>query len=408
MVNFFIQRPIFATVIAIMIVLAGGVTMRLLPVAQFPPITPPTIQVSAFYPGASAEVVERTVTTPLEQQINGVEGMLYLSSVSSDSGSASITVTFNVGYDLDLAAQDVQNRAQNALAQLPSEVVQQGVSVTKQSTDFTLAVNVISPDGRYDDAFLSNYADLHISDVLRRIPGMGQVVLFGARTYAMRIWLDADKLANMSLTAMDVVNAVSEQNIQTAAGAIGQPPARRGQQFQYSVTTQGRLTDAAEFGNIIVRTRADGSIVYVKDVARVELGSQDYGSFVRLNGGPTAFVAVYTLPGGNSLDVARQVKAQMERLAKRFPEGMAYTIVYDTTSFVQESITEVLLTLIEAILLGAPRRVHFPSELACHIDSRSHHPRVPDRHLRPDEGAGILDQFVDALWPGVSYRSRGG
>ena len=351
MVNFFIQRPIFATVIAIMIVLAGGVTMRLLPVAQFPPITPPTIQVSAFYPGASAEVVERTVTTPLEQQINGVQGMLYLSSSSSDSGSSSITVTFNVGYDLDLAAQDVQNRAQNALAQLPSEVVQQGVSVTKQSTDFTLAVNVISPDGHYDDAFLSNYADLHITDVLRRIPGIGQVVLFGARTYAMRIWLDADKLANLSLTAMDVANAVSEQNIQTAAGAIGQPPARSGQQFQYSVTTQGRLSDASQFENIIVRTRADGSIVYVKDVARVELGSQDYGSFVRLNGGPTAFVAVYTLPGGNSLDVARQVKAQMERLAMRFPEGMAYTIVYDTTSFVQESITEVLLTLIEAILL---------------------------------------------------------
>jgi hydrophobe/amphiphile efflux-1 (HAE1) family protein len=351
LVNFFIERPVFATVIAIIIVLAGGVTIFLLPVAQFPPITPPTIQVGAFYPGASAEVVERTVTTPLEQQINGVEGMLYVSSSSSNSGSAGITVTFQVGYDLDLAAQDVQNRAQNALSKLPSEVVQQGVSVTKQSTDFTLAVNLISPDGRYDDVFLSNYADLHISDVLRRIPGIGQVLLFGARTYAMRIWLDADKLANLGLTAMDVASAVGEQNIQAATGAIGQPPAQRGQQFQYTVTTQGRLTDAAEFENIIVRTRLDGSIVHVKDVARVELGSQDYGSFVRLNGGATAFVAIYTLPGGNALDVAHQVKAQMERLAKRFPAGMAYTIVYDTTAFVQESITEVLLTLGEAILL---------------------------------------------------------
>jgi hydrophobe/amphiphile efflux-1 (HAE1) family protein len=351
LVNFFIQRPIFATVIAIIIVLAGGVTIFRLPVAQFPPITPPTIQVGAFYPGASAEVVERTVTTPLEQQINGVQGMLYLSSSSGNNGSSGITITFDIGTDLDLAAQDVQNRAQNALAQLPSEVVQQGVSVTKQSTDFTLAVNLISPDGRYDDAFLSNYADLHVSDVLRRIPGIGQVLLFGARTYAMRIWLDADKMASLGLTAMDVYNAVGEQNIQAAAGSIGQPPAPRDQQFQYTVTTQGRLTEAAEFEHIIVRTQADGSIVYLKDVARVELGSQDYSSFVRLNGGPTAFVAIYTLPGGNALDVASQVKAQMERLAKRFPEGMAHTIVYDTTSFVKESITEVLLTLVEAILL---------------------------------------------------------
>jgi hydrophobe/amphiphile efflux-1 (HAE1) family protein len=351
LVNFFIQRPIFATVIAIIIVLAGGVTIFRLPVAQFPPITPPTIQVGAFYPGASAEVVERTVTTPLEQQINGVQGMLYLSSSSGNNGSSGITITFDIGTDLDLAAQDVQNRAQNALAQLPSEVVQQGVSVTKQSTDFTLAVNLISPDGRYDDAFLSNYADLHVSDVLRRIPGIGQVLLFGARTYAMRIWLDADKLASLGLTAMDVYNAIGEQNIQAAAGSIGQPPAPRDQQFQYTVTTQGRLTEAAEFEHIIVRTQADGSIVYLRDVARVELGSQDYSSFVRLNGGPTAFVAIYTLPGGNALDVASQVKAQMERLAKRFPEGMAYTIVYDTTSFVKESITEVLLTLVEAILL---------------------------------------------------------
>jgi hydrophobe/amphiphile efflux-1 (HAE1) family protein len=351
LINFFIQRPVFATVIAIIIVLAGGLAILLLPVAQFPPITPPTIQVSAFYPGASAEVVERTVTTPLEAQINGVEGMLYMSSMSSNGGSMGITITFNVGYDLNIAAQDVQNRAQNALAQLPSEVAQQGVSVSRQSTDFTLAVNLISPDGRYDDVFLSNYADLHITDVLRRIPGIGQVIIYGARTYAMRIWLDPDKLANLSLTALDVINAVSEQNLQVATGSIGQPPARQGQQFQYALTTQGRLTDASEFENIIVRTSADGSIVYVKDVARVELGAQDYSSYVRLNGQGTAFIVIFSLPGGNNLDVARQVKAQMEHLVKRFPEGMTYTIVYDTTKFVQESISEVLITLVEAVLL---------------------------------------------------------
>ncbi len=351
MINFFIQRPVFASVIALIIVLAGGVSILLLPVAQFPPITPPTIQVSAFYPGASAEVVERTVTTPLEEQINGVEGMLYMSSRSSNGGSMGITITFDVGYDLNIAGQDVQNRAQNALAQLPAEVVQQGVSVSKQSTDFTLAVNLTSPDSRYDDLFLSNYADLHISDVLRRIPGIGQVFIYGARTYAMRLWLDPDKLASLGLTATDVINAVVEQNTQVAAGAIGQPPARRGQPFQYTITTQGRLTEPSEFEDIIVRTRSDGSIVRMKDIARVELGAQDYGSFVRLNGGDTAFIAIFTLPGGNALDVARQVKDQMERLAKHFPEGMAYTIVYDTTRFVQQSISEVLLTLVEAILL---------------------------------------------------------
>ncbi|HXH10260.1 MAG TPA: multidrug efflux RND transporter permease subunit [Alphaproteobacteria bacterium] len=351
MIDFFIQRPVFASVIAIIIVLAGGVAILLLPVAQFPPITPPTIQVSAFYPGASAEVVERTVTTPLEEQINGVEGMLYMSSRSSNGGSMGITITFDVGYDLNIAGQDVQNRAQNALAQLPAEVVQQGVSVSKQSTDFTLAVNLTSPDGRYDDLFLSNYADLHISDVLRRIPGIGQVFIYGARTYAMRLWLDPDKLASLGLTAMDVINAVVEQNTQVAAGAIGQPPVRRGQSFQFTITTQGRLTEPSEFEAIILRTRSDGSIVRMKDIARVELGAQDYGSFVRLNGRDTAFIAIFTLPGGNALDVARQVKAQMERLAKHFPEGMAYTIVYDTTRFVRQSISEVLLTLVEAILL---------------------------------------------------------
>ena len=351
MVDFFIQRPIFASVIAIVVVLAGAVSIPTLAVTQFPPIAPPTVQVSATYTGASAEVVERTVTTPIEEQLNGVKGMMYMSSRSSNDGSMTLTVTFEIGYDLDIAAVDVQNRVAIAQAQLPEDVSRYGITVTKQSTDFTLAVNLISPDGRHDDVFLSNYADIHVSDVLKRIPGVGQVIIYGARTYSMRLWLRPDKLASMGLTALDVAQAVREQNTQVAAGQIGQPPVPPGQQFQYSITTLGRLSEASEFENIIIRTRADGSMVRVKDIGRVELGAQDYGSYVRLNGTPTANIGVFQLPGGNALDVARRVRAEMERLAPRFPEGVKYTIIYDTTMFLTESIKEVLITLLEAIVL---------------------------------------------------------
>ncbi len=351
MVNFFIDRPIFASVIAMVIVLAGGICIFTLPIDQFPQITPPTIQVTASYTGASAEVIEKTVTTPLEESINGVEGMIYLQSESSDDGSMTITVTFDVGYDIDIAEVDTQIRTQNALPQLPEEVYREGVLVRKQSTDFTVAVDLISPDGRYDDAFLSNYAEINISDVLRRIAGVGQVIIYGERKYSMRVWLNPDKMASMGLTASDVVSAVREQNQQVVAGAIGQPPSPPGQHFQYTITTLGRLEDVSQFEDIVVRTSPDGSVVRVRDVARVELGAEEYDSYVHLNGSGTANIAVYTYPGGNAIQVSKDVREAMERLSKRFPDGLEYTIIYDVTMFVKESIKEVIITLLEAIIL---------------------------------------------------------
>jgi hydrophobe/amphiphile efflux-1 (HAE1) family protein len=351
LINFFIERPVFASVIAIVIVIAGAISIPTLPVAQFPEITPPTVQVTASYTGANAEVVEETVTTPLEESINGVEGMIYMDSVSNDDGTMTITVTFDVGYDLDIAEVDTQIRVQNALPQLPDEVYREGVLVRKVSTDFVIAVNLISPDGKYDDLFLSNYAEINITEVLKRIPGVGQVIIYGEREYSMRVWLDPDKLASLGLTASDVANAVREQNQQVAAGAIGQPPAPRGQQFQYTITTLGLLDEVSEFEDIIVRTQSDGSVVRIKDVARVELGAQDYSSYVHIDGRATANIGVLTFPGANDLEVAKQVRAEMERLSKRFPEGLEYEIIYDTTLFVKESIKEVIKTLFEAILL---------------------------------------------------------
>jgi len=348
-VDFFIRRPIFASVIALVITLAGAICIPRLPIALFPEITPPTVQVRATYTGAPADVVESTVTTPLEEQINGVEGMIYMSSVSANDGTSIIIVSFDVGYDLDIAAVDVQNRAQIALPQLPAEVQRQGVTVKKQSTDLTVVVNLISPDGSRDELYLSNYATINITDVLRRINGVGDVLNFVGQDYSMRIWLDPDRLANLGLTATDVVDVVREQNAQVASGQIGQPPAPSNQQFQYPIITLGRLANVEQFEDIIVRTKSDGSVVRVKDVGRVELGAQSYNSYSRLNGQPSIPLGVFQLPGGNALQVANEVRAEMERLSKRFPQGVSYRIAYDTTMFVRESIKEVMITLFEAL-----------------------------------------------------------
>ncbi len=348
-VDFFIWRPIFATVLAILITLAGAICIPTLPIAVFPEVTPPTVQVKATYTGAPAAVVESTVTVPLEEQINGVEGMIYMSSTSANDGSSIITVTFGVGYDLDIAAVDTQNRAQIAQPQLPDEVNRQGVTVKKQSPDFVIAVDLVSPDKSRDQLYLSNYASIHIVDVLKRVPGVGDVVVFGARDYAMRIWLNPDRLANLGLTATDVVSAIKEQNAQVPAGQIGQPPVPRGQRFQYPIVTQGRLSSVPEFENIIVRTRPDGSVVRIRDVGRVELGAQDYSTYAQVNTNPTINIAIYQLPGGNALDIAGRVRAEMQKLEARFPPGVGYTIVYDTTMFVRQSIREVLITLLEAL-----------------------------------------------------------
>ena len=348
-VNFFIDRPIFASVLAIVITVAGAVAIPFLPIAQYPEITPPQVVVQAAYPGASAEVVEQTVTTPIEQQVNGVENMLYMSSRSGSDGTMTLTVTFEVGTDLDIAAVNVQNRVAIAQAKLPPDVVRQGLSITKQSPDLVEIVALTSPDGSRDELYLSNYATLQVVDVLARVPGVGQVVVFNGRDYGMRVWLNPDTLAGHGLTAGDVAAAVREQNVQAAAGQIGQPPAPRGQQFQYTVTTRGRLATPAEFEDIILRTRSDGSILRLRDVGRVELGAQSYGSFGRVGGTPAALVGIFQLPDANALDVSRGVQAAMARLAPGFPSGVAFTRPYNTTEFVRVSITEVVETLLIAI-----------------------------------------------------------
>jgi multidrug efflux pump len=348
-VNFFIDRPIFASVLAIVIVVAGAVAIPFLPIAMFPEITPPRVVVQATYPGASAEVVEQTVTTPIEEQVNGAENMIYMSSRSGSDGTMTLTVTFKVGTDLDIAAVDVQNRVAIAEAKLPADVVRQGLTITKQSPDLVEIVALTSPDGSRDELYLANHATLQIVDVLARVPGVGQVQVFNGRDYGMRVWLNPDRLASLGLTAGDVADAVREQNVQAAAGQIGQPPAPRGQPFQYTVTTRGRLSTAAEFEDIILRTRPDGSVLRVRDVARVELGAQSYGGFGRLGGKPAALIGIFQLPGANALDMDRGVRAAMERLAPRFPSGVAYTLPYDTTQFVRVSIEEVVQTLLIAI-----------------------------------------------------------
>ena len=348
-VNFFIDRPIFASVLAIVIVVAGAVAIPFLPIAQYPEITPPQVVVTATYPGASAEVVEQTVATPIEQQVNGVEDMIYMSSRSGSDGTMTLTVTFKVGADLDIAAVNVQNRVSIAQAKLPADVTRQGLTIVKQSPDLVEIVALTSPDGSRDELYLANYATLQVVDVLARVRGVGQVTVFNGRDYGMRLWLNPDRLAGLGLTAGDVADAVREQNLQAAAGQIGQPPSLPGQQFQYTVTTRGRLSTPAEFEDIILRTRADGSLLRVRDVARVELGAQSYGSFGRVHGAPAALVGIFQLPGANALDVSRGVQAAVARLAPSFPSGVTHTRPYNTTEFVRVSIEEVVLTLIIAI-----------------------------------------------------------
>jgi len=351
LVDFFINRPVLATVLAILITLIGGISIPILPIAQFPEISPPTVNVAATFTGASSEVVEETVTTPIEEQINGVEGMTYISSDSSNDGTMSINVTFEIGYDLDIAAVDVQNRVQLATPRVPEEVSKYGISVNKQSTSLILAVNLISPDGSRDDLFLSNYIDIHISDVLKRIPGVGNLTIWGEREYSMRIWLNPDKLASLAITTTDVANAIEEQNVQVAAGSIGQPPIPKGQQFQFTITTLGRLENVEEFEDIIIRANPDGSVVRIKDVATVDLGAETYTTKATLDGGNTVGIGTYQLPGANALDLAKEIRAAMELLKEDFPSGVDYAIIYDTTKFVTESIKEVVITLFEAFIL---------------------------------------------------------
>ncbi len=349
--RFFIDRPLFAAVISTFLVIAGLAAMRALPIAQYPEIAPPVVTVQAVYPGASAQTLEQTVASPLENAINGVPGMIYMNSSSSAAGTVQIQVTFEIGTNVDIAAVNVNNRVKQVEPRLPEEVRRQGVTVERGSSAFLQVLAFYAPDGRYDDLFTSNYVTLNVLDNLKRLPGTTNVQIFGAKDYAMRIWLKPERLAQLKLTPNDVIAAVNEQNAQFTAGKVGQSPTAKNQDLVYTVTTRGRLSDPKQFEQIIVRSNPDASTVRLSDVARVELGSKDYEFMGRFNGKPATLVGIFLSPGANALEVAKTVEAEMAVLSQRFPEGLSFSIPYDTTRFVRVSIGEVLKTLGEAMLL---------------------------------------------------------
>lgn len=349
--RFFIDRPIFAAVIAVVIAVVGALAFIGLPVSQYPDIVPPTVTVSAQYPGASAETVASTVAAPIEQEINGVDDMLYQSSQSTGDGKVTITVTFRIGTDLDAAQVLVQNRVAVAVPRLPEEVQRLGVVTRKTTPDFLMVVNLQSPDGTFDRDYLSNYALTQVRDRLARLDGVGDVQLFGSRDYAMRVWIDPGRAAALDLTAGEIVSALRAQNVQVSSGSIGQPPYDRGEAFQLGVEMQGRLTTPQQFGEVVIRSDADGRQVRVRDVARVELGAQDYGVNTYLSNKPTVVIAVMQRPGSNALDAAEKVKAEMDALSQRFPKDLEYSVIYNPTEFISQSIDAVYRTLLEAVLL---------------------------------------------------------
>ncbi len=351
MVKFFINRPIFATVLALIIVVAGLVTLNVLPIAQYPDITPPTVLVSAVYPGADAQTVSQTVGLPIEQQVNGVDGMLYMSSNSSSSGAYSLTITFAVGTDIDMATVMVQNRVSIAQSSLPEAVIVQGITTRKQSSNIVMMLSLTSKDPLYDGLYLSNYASLNLTDQLARLPGVGSVNVMGAGSYSMRIWLDPEVMRIRNLTPDMVFQAISTQNRQVSAGYVGQPIAQANNPYQYTLTVKGRLTTPEEFGNIIIRTEQGGKILRLKDIARTELGSSSYNVTSQLKGQQAAAIAIYQLPGSNSLEVSKAVRAKMEEIAATLPQGVEYNVTLDTTEVINASIDEVLVTFLETTAL---------------------------------------------------------
>lgn len=350
--KFFINRPIFATVLALIIVVAGLVTLNILPVAQFPDITPPTVQVSAVYPGANAETVAQTVGIPIEQQVNGVDGMLYMSSTSSSSGAYSLTITFAVGTDIDMATVQVQNRVSVAQSSLPEPVVVQGVTVQKQSSNIVMFLTMTAKDSVYDGLYLTNYAKLNLVDQLTRVPGVGAVNVMGAGDYSMRVWLDPEAMRIRSISPAEVYQAIQAQNMEVSAGTVGQPIGKNNANaYQYTLSVKGRLSTPDEFGNIILRTEGGGKMLRLKDIARIDVGSASYSVVSQLRGRPTAAIAIYQQPGSNSLDVSKGVKAKMQELAQSFPSGVEYSVTLDTTDVINASIDEVLITFLETTLL---------------------------------------------------------
>jgi multidrug efflux pump len=349
--QFFVDRPIMAAVLSLIFVIAGSIAVFKLPIAEYPEVVPPTVVVHASYPGANPEVIAETVATPLEEQINGVEGMLYTASQATSDGTMTLTVTFALGTDLNNAQVEVQNRVAQALPKLPEEVQRLGVTTQKSSPDLTMVVHLTSPDKRYDMLYLSNYARLHVKDLLARLDGVGDVQIFGAGEYSMRVWLDPQKLAQRNMTTGDIVHAIQEQNVAVAAGALNAPPVPGNTDFQLNINTQGRLSTVDDFRNIIVRTDSDGSVVHLSDVARVELGSDQYALRSLLNNQPAVAIPIFARPGSNAIQISNEVRATMAQLKKEFPEGVDYSIVYDPTVFVRGSIEAVAHTLLEAIFL---------------------------------------------------------
>jgi len=348
-VDFFIQRPVFATVCSLFIILGGAISIPLLPVAYFPDLAPPQVIVSSVYIGANAQTVESAVTIPLEQAINGVQGMKYITSTSGNDGTSQITVVFDVTRNVDLAAVDVQNRVSQSLGRLPNEVKNTGVIITKQIGGFVFGAGVYAGEGQYDSLFLSNYLDVYVKDSVKRVKGVGDAIVFGERKYAMRLWLDPSKMAEHGLTATNVLNALQEQNVQVAAGQIGLPPTQQEHSFQISVRAVGRLSEPAQFDNIILKTGTDGTLVRLKDVGYAELGAENYGTLLGFNGHDAVGLAVTQLPGANALDVDQAAKTELVRLSKNFPPGLKAAVAFDTTTVIGESIRDVLITLLEAI-----------------------------------------------------------
>ena len=447
--HFFIDRPIFASVLSIVIVLAGGVAVFTLPVAQYPEVTPPTVQVTALYPGANAQTVRDTVAAPIEEQVSGVEGMMYMSSQCTNDGAYNLTVTFKLGMDSDMAQVLVQNRVSLALPVIPALVQNEGINVKKMSPNTLMIVNLISPDGRYDSTFLSNYATIYIRDELGRLPGVAGITYLGQRDYSLRAWLDPDKLAALNLSASDVVTAISQQNLQVAAGQIGQQPVPKGQQFQLTINTLGRLTDPEQFADIIVKAgqgdpltqpssrrhveharrlerarrldRSSGSstpgssdarrptgIVRLRDVARVELGSQQYDQSCTLDGQPSVALSIYQLPGSNALETAEGVYAKMEELKTRFPDGLDYQIVYDTTPFIRESVDEVFKTLRDAVILVAIVVLVFLQDWRAALIPLIAVPVAIVGTFAVMAALGFQPQQPVAVRPGAGHRHRGG
>src|SRR5207302_3318789 len=350
-VEFFIRRPIFATVCALLIILGGAISIPTLPIALFPNLAPPQVTVTSIYTGANAQVVESAVTTPLEEQINGVEGMKYVTSTSGNDGTSTITATFELNRDVDLAAVDIQNRVNAALGRLPDEVKRTGVITVKSSTNFVFGAAFYSENNKYDSLFISNYLDVYVRDALKRIKGVADVFIFGERKYAARIWLNPVKMAGRGLTASDILQALREQNVEIAAGQVGQPPAPPNQAYQISVRAMGRLTDPAEFERIVLRRASDGSLVRLRDVGVAQLGAEDYSSNLQFNGHDAVGIGITQLSHANALEVDAAALAELARLSKQFPGGLKYEVAFDTTTVVGESIQDVLLTLLEAILL---------------------------------------------------------